>query len=144
VWLAARPNISKTSDLYIDNPLPLTGVVDLDGPTDLKAMISIQQQICGSPVITDLMGGSPNERAERYHAASPMELLPLGVRQELFTGQAFAANLEPYEAAATKAGDVVTLTVLPGAGHFVFIDPQSDVWPQVMAAVRRLLKRTSV
>jgi len=29
--------------------------------------------------------------------------------------------------------------VLADAGHFVFIDPQSNVWPQVLKSVRRLL-----
>jgi hypothetical protein len=32
----------------------------------------------------------------------------------------------PCEAAAKTAGDQIETTVLPRAGHFVFIDPQSD------------------
>jgi len=141
LWLAARPKLPKTSDLYTNNPLPLTGVVDLDGPPDLKATISVQQPICGTPVITNLIGGSPDEQPDRYRAASPIELLPLGVRQEVFAGRMFAAQAAPYETAARKAGDVLNTTVLANAGHFVFIDPQSDVWPQVIAAVRRLLSK---
>jgi hypothetical protein len=30
-------------------------------------------------------------------------------------------------------------TVLADAGHFVFIDPQSEVWPQVVRSAKRLL-----
>jgi acetyl esterase/lipase len=141
MWLAARPKLPKTSDLYMSNPLPLRGVVDLDGPTDLKATISVQQPICGSPVITNLLGGSPDEQPERYRAASPIELLPIGVRQEFFAGRMFAAQVAPYETAAKQAGDVLRTTVLANANHFVFIDPQSDVWPQVIAAVQRLLAK---
>jgi hypothetical protein len=125
----------------MSDPLPLHGVVDLDGPPDLKATIPVQQPICGSPVITDLIGGSPAEQPERYRAASPIELLPFGLRQEFFAGRMFAAQVEPYEAATKRAGDALHTTVLANAGHFVFIDPQSDVWPQVIAAVRRLLSK---
>lgn len=140
-WLAARPKLPKTSDLYMSNPLPLGGVIDLDGPADLKAVLSVQQSVCGSPVITNLIGGSPDEQPERYRAASPIELLPFGVRQEFFAGRATAAQVAPYETATKQAGDVLHTTVLPNAGHFVFIDPQSDVWPEVIAAVRRLLSK---
>ncbi len=141
MWLAARSKLPKTSDLYINNPLALSAVVDLDGPPDLKATIPVQQPICGTPVITNLIGGSPDEQPDRYRAASPIELLPLGVRQEVFAGRMFAAQVPPYEAAAKKAGDDLHTTVLANAGHFVFIDPQSDVWPQVIAAVLRLLSK---
>ena len=139
MWLAARVKLPKTSDLYIDDPLPLSGVVDLDGPTDLEATIPLQQPLCGSPVVTDLIGGSPADRPERYRDASPIELLPLGVRQAVFAGRMFAAQAAPYEVATKRAGDVLQTTVVAEAGHFVFIDPQSDVWPQVMRSVRRLL-----
>jgi acetyl esterase/lipase len=139
MWLAARPKIAKTSDLYVKDPLRLSGVVDLDGPADLKAVIPLQQPICGSPVITDLLGGSPDQQPSRYHDASPVELLPLRVRQEFFAGQMFASLVEPYEAKTKQSGDSIHTTVLPKANHFVFIDPQSDVWPQVMASVRGLL-----
>ena len=141
MWLAARAKLPRTSDLYTSNPLSLRGVVNLDGPPDLKATIAVQQPICGSPVITNLIGGSPDEQPDRYRAASPIELLPFGVRQEFFAGRMFAAQVAPYEAASKRAGDTLQTTVLAEAGHFVFIDPQSEVWPQVLAAVRRLLSK---
>jgi acetyl esterase/lipase len=141
LWLAARAKVHATSDLYASSPLALTGVVSLDGPADLKAAIPVQGQICGGPAVTTLMGGSPEERPERYRAGSPIELLPLGVRQEFFAGRMFAAQVAPYEAATKQAGDAARITALPNASHFVFIDPQSDVWPDVLAAVRRLLSK---
>jgi pimeloyl-ACP methyl ester carboxylesterase len=141
LWAAARAKVAAASELHVSNPLPLSGAVNLDGPPDLKAMVLLQQRICGSPVITNLMGGAPEEQPQRYRAASPIELLPLGVRQESFAGRMFAAMAAPYEAAATQAAESLRTTVLFDAGHFVFIDPQSDVWPQVLAAVRRLASR---
>ena len=141
MWLAARAKLPMTSELYTRTPLTLSGVVSLDGPPDLKATIQVQQPICGSPVITNLIGGTPDQQPERYRAASPIELLPLGVPQEFFVGRMFAAQAAPYEAATKRAGDVVHATVLPEADHFVFIDPQSKIWPQVLAAVQRLVSK---
>ena len=64
LWLAARPKIAKTSDLYLENPLRLTGAVDLDGPPDLKATIPLQQPVRG-PVIT-----RPDRRDRRRNGRS--------------------------------------------------------------------------
>jgi acetyl esterase/lipase len=142
VWLAARAKLPKTSELYVRDPLQLAGVLALDGPVDLKATITLEQPACGTtagPFITNLLGGTPEGRPDRYREASPMELLPLGVRQEFIAGRSFAAHAGPYEAAAKRAGDTLQATVLADAAHIAFVDPQSSVWPQVLASVRRLL-----
>jgi acetyl esterase/lipase len=139
MWLAARRKLPPSSDLYAEDPLPLKGVVDLDGPGDLKALLPMQQRICGAPVITQLLGGTPEEQPQRYREASPVEMLPLGVRQEFFAGQMFAAQAAAYEEAAKRAGDAVTTLVLPKAGHFIWVDPGSAVWPQVERSVKEVL-----
>jgi acetyl esterase/lipase len=139
MWLAARSRIPATSDLYIKDPLRLTGVVDLDGPADLKATLPLQQPICGSPVVTNLIGGTPEERPDRYRESSPIEMLPFRVPQAVFIGKMFAAHAAPYEAAVARTSDTLQLTTLAEAGHFVFIDPKSDVWPQVLSVTRRML-----
>ncbi len=141
MWLAARSTIPTTSELYMRDPLSLIGVVNLDGPSDLDAMSAVERWICRTPVITDLMGGTADEQPARYRAASPIELLPLRVRQEVFAGKMFAKQAAPYDRAALSAGDTVRSTVLDNASHFVFVDPQSEEWPQVIAAVRRLLAK---
>ena len=141
LWLAARAKLPATSDLFTRDPVRLSGVVSLDGPADLKATIPLQRPVCGGPVITDLIGGSPDERPQRYREGSPIEVLPLGVPQAFFTGRMFAAHSTPYEIAAKRAGDVVQISALPNADHFAFIDPRSEVWPQVMSSVRRLLSQ---
>jgi acetyl esterase/lipase len=138
LWLAARPKLPASSDLFTRDPLRLAGVVSLDGPGDLKATIALQRPVCGSPVITDLLGGSPEERPDRYRDGSPIEQLPFGIPQVFFTGQMFDTHSAPYEAAVKRAGDVVETIASPKAGHFVFIDPQSEMWPRVMTSVRRL------
>jgi acetyl esterase/lipase len=142
LWLAARARIPPASEIYARNPLPLAGAINLDGPGDLRAMAGAQASICGRPVIDELMGGSADAQPARYRAASPAELLPLGAPAVSLTGKAFGGQNAAYEAAALKSGAPIEATLIPTATHFVFIDPQSDVWPQVLAAVRRLLQIT--
>ena len=139
MWLAGRSKLPATSDLHVSNPLPLAGVVNLDGPADLKAALAVQQSICGRPAITELIGGSPEERPDRYRHASPVELLPLGVPQVFFAGRMFNAQVQPYAEAAARAGDTVRAFPNANAPHFVFIDPKSDVASQVVGSVRQLL-----
>jgi acetyl esterase/lipase len=138
LWLAGRHRIAQNSELYSANPLPIAGVVDLDGPGDLRATIPLQQPVCGSPVITDLIGGSPEQQPDRYRAASPIELLPFGTRQVVLAGRMFGAQTPAYEAAVKKAGDAIEVSV-SDAGHFVFIDPASDMWPTVLESVKSVL-----
>lgn len=139
LWLASRHKLAEASELYAKNPLSLVGAVSLDGPADLKATIPLQQPVCGSPVVTDLIGGTPEQQPQRYRDASPIELLPLGVRQAFFTGQMFAAHSAPYADAVKRAGDAAQVIPFATAGHFVFIDPQSTIWPEVMKSVRQML-----
>jgi acetyl esterase/lipase len=139
MWLGGRPRIATTSDLYTRDPLQLSGVINLDGPADLAATIPRERQICGAPVVTDLLGGVDAEQSERLRDASPVELLPFGVAQVYMAGRMFGEQVAPYEVAARAAGDDVRSISLPAAGHFVFIDPQSDEWPQVLKSVRELL-----
>jgi hypothetical protein len=117
----------------------LKGVVDLDGPGDLKVLLPMQHQVCGARVITQLLGGTPEERPEHYREASPIELLPQGIPQELFAGRMFASQAPAYEKAAKRAGDAVNAVVLPKAGHFVFVDPGSTAWLRVVLRTRALL-----
>jgi acetyl esterase/lipase len=139
LWLAARRKLPASSELYSKDSLLLKGVVDLDGPGELKATLGMQQQVCGAPVITQLLDGTPEERPVRYREASPIEMLPLGVRQEFFAGRMFATQASDYADAAKRAGDAVDAVVLSQAGHFVFVDPTSAVWPQVVQSIRAVL-----
>lgn len=139
LWLAGRSRIPTDSELHVEDAIRVAAVVNLDGPGDLAAMLGAQQAVCRRLVISELMGGSPAERPDRYRAASPIQLLPFGVPIQSFNGRRFAELNTAFDAAATKGGDAFEATTLPSAGHFVFIDPLSDVWPRIVAAVRRLL-----
>jgi acetyl esterase/lipase len=86
------------------------------------------------------MGGMPAELTERYAAASPLERLPLGVRQILIHGTAddgvpYAMSVR-YAAAAVDEAELITLE---GTGHFELIDPLAREWPTVLDAARALV-----
>jgi acetyl esterase/lipase len=142
-WIAARHRLPEQSRFFSSGPLRILGVVNLAGPTDLESFVPIQSQVCGDPVITQLMGGSPIEVPDRYRAASPARLLPIGVRQVVITGAhdriVPAALGRTYEETARAHGDDVTALVVPDAAHFEVIAPGSTAWPVVRNAVLSML-----
>ncbi|HEX2337216.1 MAG TPA: alpha/beta hydrolase [Hyphomicrobiaceae bacterium] len=147
MWTAARRRLTKTSDIYVADPLELRGVMDLAGPVDLAADIPNYETLCRDTVITSLLGGTPAAVPEHYAQASAIKLLPLGVPQVLVLGshEEFVPLrlVEAYVKAATQAGDNVRHILIPGAGHFEIASPLSFTWPQVKAAIRSLLERRS-
>lgn len=143
MWLVARGRLPKNSPLYTDSPLPLKGVVDLDGPPDLDTFRAFEQPMCGGPVITQFLGGTQAEFPDRYREGSVAGLLPTGARQELFIRAKPAEMhgiLEQYLGVAKKAGDPVRLFTFKGDSHFDGINPTAPDWETVMASIRSLLR----
>ena len=91
-------------------------VVAIDGPAALAPFVGIDEQQCGAPVITRLMGGKPADRTAEYRLASPAEHLPLGMRQ-LLVQATFTPFMQPYANAARQAGDPVEV-LQAGEQHF--------------------------
>jgi acetyl esterase/lipase len=147
MWVAARARLPASSPLYMRDPLPVRGVVDLAGPVDMTANIAGYQALCRDSVITSLLGGTPATVPERYRHVSAISLLPLGVPQVLIVGsyEEFVPLrfVEAYEGAARRAGDSVRVIVIPGAGHFEIASPRSAAWPRVESAIRSLLATES-
>jgi pimeloyl-ACP methyl ester carboxylesterase len=89
------------------------------------------------------MGGMPDERRADYDLASPLALLPLGVRQLVVWGTEDRPDLvdenRRYCPAAQESGDAVVPLELPGADHFTVIDPATLTW----LAVRQRLAELS-
>lgn len=85
---------------------------------------------CGAGAVAALLGGTPDEFPHRYESASPLRLLPLGVRQLLLHGtEDDAVPIElarNYAHAARRAGDKVDYIELPGVGHMDYLDPSSQ------------------
>jgi acetyl esterase/lipase len=140
LWLASRKRATKPSARSSKNPVPLRGVVVLAGVSDLRA--ALRNCSCAE-LVPRLMGGMPEDMANRYNLASPAELLPLGVPQRLVHGALDASvplkMSEDYTTAARSGGDNIRLTILPNAGHFELIAPGSSAWQPVLETIRALL-----
>jgi acetyl esterase/lipase len=138
LWAASRHRLPGSSPWHRATATPLAGVVSLAGMADL---VEAEEQGLGGHAAGQLLGGGPRQHPDRYAAASPARWLPLGVRTVLVHGEADQAvpvtSSRTYARAATKARDDVELLELEGVGHFELIDPLSDAWPTVLAAVRR-------
>lgn len=138
-WLAGVGNVPHHSPIRAD-PLPLRAVVSLAGVLDPRLAWDL---FLSERVVQDLLGGTPEDVPERYAAASPIALLPSGVPHLLVHGDEDGIVpieiSERYREAALAQGDDVTLLTLPGAGHLEPIDPQSEVWSEVLAAIQALI-----
>jgi acetyl esterase/lipase len=84
----------------------------------------------GGEAVAELLGGTPSQHPERCRAASPIEMLPLRVRQLILHGT--ADDVVPidlsrrYSRAAEAAGDTVEFVELSGTGHMEYLDPSSE------------------
>jgi len=141
-WLASRPKLPKKSTLFANDPLAISGVVDLDGPPSLlDNPPGAVEHVCGDAV-TELLGGSLAQVPDRYRDASA--IVPMGVRQILFTtgsfGRAWADLSLDYAKRAVKAGDHIEVHTVDAADHFDIIDPQSPFWPEVAKAIASLTR----
>ncbi|HEY7983252.1 MAG TPA: alpha/beta fold hydrolase [Ktedonobacterales bacterium] len=140
LWAAGRARLPATSPLFAPEPLRLGCAVALAGVCDLRRAWELR---LSANVTQDLLGGTPTQVPERYAAASPAELLPLGVPQALIHGTnddsvPYAISVG-YHAAARAAGDDVSLVTLAGKGHFEMVDPATPEWGAVLAEALRLL-----
>ena len=140
LWLAGLRAVPADSPVWAA-PLPFRAAVSLAGVLDLRRAWALG---LSGGAVQGVLGGGPDEVADRYAAASPVELLPLGVRQLLVHGAADAAVPveigETYHGVATARGDDATLLVLPDTGHFELIDPEARVWPTILEAVVPLVR----
>jgi acetyl esterase/lipase len=120
---------------------PLRGVVPLAPVADLKRAYELR---LSDNVVAEFLGGSPEAVPDRYRAASPIEMVPMGVAQRVIHGDRDdTVPIEisrAYVAAAQKRGDDCTLTVPEGAGHFELIDPRAAAWKQVRGAIGKFVE----
>jgi acetyl esterase/lipase len=129
LWLAKQKVVS------------LRGVVALAAVSDLRKAWELK---LSNSVVEELLGGSPAKVPERYKSASPMEMLPLGTRQEIIHGD--QDDIVPvtmsraYGDAAVMAGDHATMLEVLGAGHFDLIDPRSEAWHAVKGRALALVE----
>jgi acetyl esterase/lipase len=135
LWAAGRHRL-RAGAPGSDPVVRVQNVLVLAGISDLRE--GFRQGTCDHAVY-ELLGGPPDELADRYTHASPAELLPLGVPQVLVHGSA-DVDVDPsitdvYADRARAAGDSVTEVRIDGFDHFDVIDPKSAIWQAALDAV---------
>jgi acetyl esterase/lipase len=137
LWSAARQRVDQGHG--IARRVHISAVAALAPVADL-----VQAHLLGlgGAAVSELLGGSPIEKAARYHAASPQLMLPLQVPQLVIHGTADSAVpidlSRGYVRAALDAGDDVEMLEMPGTGHMDFLESTS----KVHAALCNWLART--
>lgn len=143
LWLAARRNLPRKSELYTRKPLKVKGVVALAGIADLENYAN-DKGSCNAAV-PKLLGGMPAEVPDRYLQASPMHLLPLKVPQRLVQGELDpivpVTQATAYASLARSKGDAAEVMLIPDTGHFDLVAPQSPAWGTVRKAVEAVLRK---
>jgi acetyl esterase/lipase len=137
LWAAGREQL----------PADAPGVLDGGPRVRIERVIS-QAGVCDlagayarwhGGVAQALMGGSPQERPERYAAGDPMRLLPLRMPALLVHGtldETVSVELSrSYARAARAAGADVELVEIAGAAgrHRAHVDPRGEAWAAVTA-----------
>lgn len=137
LWAAARPRLPAGApgdkpSVSVRAAVALAGVVDLAEAAHLGL---------GGGATIALLGATPEEAPDRYGAASPAALLPLGLPQVLLHGDRDAAVplaiSEHYQQKAAGAGDDITLVTLPGVDHMELIRPSGPSWESLRTALDR-------
>ena len=139
LWAALRPHLSDG----IPDPasqVSVAGVVALAPVSDLVAGFDAE---LGDGAVENFIRRTPLDGAERYAAASPAELLPLGVPQVVIHGTADeavpVAMSRAYTAAATAAGDDVTYHEIESIGHMELIDVGHHAWSLAATTAEQFL-----
>jgi len=130
LWTAARGGPEVTRGV-----LALAPVADLARAYRLRL---------GNDAVRLLLGGGPGDVPDRYAAADPSALLPIGVPVAVVHGHLDEQVPYPvgadFVAAARRAGDEAHLFELPEAEHFALIDPLSAAWSAVLDALELLVR----
>jgi acetyl esterase/lipase len=132
LWLAGRHRLEPG----LPGSAPRVG---LRGAVALAAVCDLERGHragLGDGAVAAFLGGSPAEVPERYAAASPAALLPLGVPQLLVHGGRDDLvpldQSEGYARLAREAGDDVELVAPVEADHFDVIDLGHAAWAAVV------------
>jgi acetyl esterase/lipase len=116
----------------------LAGAISLAGVLDLSAAA---REKVGNGAAIDLMGGGPDEYADRYALADPALQVPIPAIVRCVHSRSddrvpFAASVAYAQAASAVGQDALLLEV--EGSHFSIADTSSAAWPTVVTAVEEL------
>ncbi len=144
LWLAGRHRLPDSSVIKTnDHPLPIFGTVSLAGASDLALMQELSRIGGKASPEAELLEGTYDQVSERYAEASPIQLLPLGVKQLLVHGHLdshvpLVVSLN-YKLTAERAGDQVKMIELPTYEHFKLINTHIDSWTMIEEGIINML-----
>lgn len=132
-WAACRAGLPE-GEPGADPVVALHGVVSQSGVLDLRFAA---EQGTGGGTVEELLGGDPDEQAERYDLASPIDRVPIGVPIRCVHTESDAiVPIEQSERFVDRADDA-TLLAVPG-DHFAHIDVESQAWSKAVKALKDL------
>lgn len=142
LWVASRTK--QPSDTFGMLKPKIAGVVSLAGVSDLLLLDKGHRSAHRERPITQFIGADPATSPEILKKISPIELIPLGVKQILLHGN-MDINVPVgvsylYRDKALAAGDDVQLEVVPLADHFTLLNPAQPFWSEVVTAIDTLAK----
>lgn len=139
LWASARDSLPEESELYMEDPLEIHGVLALAPAPDLEGVHA--SGACDN-VIDRLMAGGPDEYPLRYQHGSPMHLTPVSIPQVLIVGQHDQswgpAGRAYHRRVVSKGAERVSLVEATESGHFEVIVPSTSSWPLVVESLRTL------
>lgn len=144
-WAAARPGLPADSPLRAGDPLPVPAVLALGGVGDLEAALADDSvpDGCSKERYADLVD-LDRRGADAFADTSPARLPAPGVRQVLLHGQreqtAPVSLAHAYAAKAAARGETVEVRLIPDAGHFEPIAPDTPAWAEVVALIEALAR----
>lgn len=155
-WLAIRPQLPRSSEIYTEPLVRPIGVVVTDAFINPEVIDStgVDGRIyCGEPLLERLIGGAPESEPDHLKQISPLEWLPWGIPQEyvvstrrypvslprpLADGRT-TITIPDYPALALAAGDAIQVQVIYDAEHLGFLRPEEESYRATIRAIRRLL-----
>jgi acetyl esterase/lipase len=146
-WIAGRYHIHRDSEIFLPRPKATPKVaIALAGAVDLRLAIDLAgtgQFAHDKREVHQLMGGDPSQLPGRYRAGNPGDLLPLSADQILIQGNN-DDQIPPelptrWAEKSRKLGSRVSVKIIPGAGHFDIVDPESAAWGEVVHEIREAL-----
>jgi acetyl esterase/lipase len=122
LWLANQPH-------------PVDRVVALAPVGNLR---KAAEHGMGSGATVDFLGGTPEQVPEAYDAADPATRMRHRPEADVVVVHGAVDQDVPVESSRGLAArfDWLDYRELPGVDHFAVIDPLSQAWPQVLAAIR--------
>jgi len=144
IWLATRKNLPEDSPLYVANPLPLVGVVNVGGLADLELSSRVTERSCMGAILDQLTGPATQTRPDVFTQTSPARLLPLGIPSVHLSGDLDRISPPGLATAlankARLAGDKnARALIIEGNNHVDLIAPGTAAFEAQAEALSQML-----